>query len=282
MIYGLVSFSYVLNPSSFGELNNPSSVETISKNKEYKNMKKKYKNLLAHFINNSNCLRLYLFYLKNIFSNKSMSWIEKYQLIKIYYKFHIVHLLYNNKEDIHSNNKLNIITQKELFVEYRNFFSKLIDTHPPKEQNNETAFELLKSVLILLIYEHKITIPLIILNESKEVNISKDKRNKEINKSKYKKNENQRNTIKSEDKSILEEITFFSSLSLEIMKNQLKNNSCLNNSLSYTNPKVQLEKIEEIETSNDKLMLDTFSEDKNHRSYHSELTENITNINNRE
>ena len=283
MVYGLVSFSYVLDPSSFGELNNPSSVETISKNKEYKNMKKKYKNLLAHFINNSNCLRLYLFYLKNIFSNKSMSWIEKYQLIKIYYKFHIVHLLYNNKEDINSNksqintfkseksNKLNIITQKELFEEYRNFFSKLIDTHPPKEQNNETAFELLKSVLILLIYEHKITIPLIILNESKEINISK-----------YKKNENQRNTIKSEDKSILEEITFFSSLSLEIMKNQLKNNSCLNNSLSYTNPKVQLEKIEEIETSNDKLMLDTFSEDKNHRSDHSELTENKTNINNRE
>ena len=280
MIDGLVSFSYVLDPSSFAELNDPSSVEAVSMNKEYKNLKKRYKNLLGHFIFNSNSLKLYLFYLRIIFSNQNMSWIEKYQLIKIYYKFHIVHLLYNDKEDKDSNksqintfksdksNKLNIFSQKDLLKEYRNSFSKLIDIYPPKDQKNETAFELLKSILILLIYEHKISIPLMIINESKEINNLKEKRS-----------ENQKNTIKSEDKYI-EEITFFSSLSLEIMKNQSKNNSCLNNSLSYTNQKTKLEKVNEIEISNDKLMLDTFSEDKDERSDHSELMENKTNINN--
>ena len=280
MISGLVSFSYVLDPSSFAGSNNPSSIEVVTKNKEYKNLRKRYKNLLAHFIFNSNSLKLYLFYLKIIFSNQNMSWIEKYQLIKIYYKFHIVHLLYNDKEDKESNksqintfkneksNKLITFSQKDLLKEYQNSFSKLIDTYPPKEQKNETAFELLKSILILLIYEHKISIPLMILKESNETNIFKEKRN-----------ENQRITIKSEDKSI-DEITFFSSLSLETTKNQSKNNSSRNNSLSYTNPKTKLEKSDEIEISNDKLMLDTFSEDKDERSEHSDLMENKTNINN--
>jgi hypothetical protein len=198
-------------------------------------MKKAYKNLMKNFILNSNSLKLYINYFQNIFSNKRSGWTAKYELIKIYYKFHKVQTLYNDNENKDSNkfsinnskkeksNINDIGLETELLNEYQNSFIKLVDIQHQKDQENSISLELIKAILILLIYEHKIIIPLNIFNDKGESSNKNEKKN----------DFQRRSSIKSDDKSG-EEITFFSSFSLEQIKTQVKNNLSMSYSLSTT------------------------------------------------
>ena len=277
----LLSFSFVLEPNSFDEYNNKPSGTTLETNEEYKKMKKQYKNILITFLQNADNLKLYYYFIQKIFSNQYSSWREKYKLIKIYYKNHIVHLLYNNKDIKNSNkflvnlfkkgknNNKNDFTPNELLNEYKSSLLKLIELLPPTEPNSEISFELSKAYLILLIYEHEYIIPLNMYKERKEALNLKEKRSENDT------------SFKSDDKS-KDDISFFSSLSLEQMKNQSKSNISLSNSLSYYNISAKYAKIDDMEFSNDKLSLDNNSEDKDDTNQSFELIEEKNSINNKE
>jgi len=277
----LLSFSFVLEPNSFDEYNNKPSGTTLETNEEYKKMKKQYKNILITFLQNADNLKLYYYFIQKIFSNQYSSWREKYKLIKIYYKNHIVHLLYNNKDIKNSNkflvnlfkkgknNNKNDFTPNELLNEYKSSLLKLIELLPPSEPNSEIPFELSKAYLILLIYEHEYIIPLNMYKDRKEALNLKEKRSENDT------------SFKSDDKS-KDDISFFSSLSLEQMKNQSKSNISLSNSLSYYNISAKYAKIDDMEFSNDKLSLDNNSEDKDDTNQSFELIEEKNSINNKE
>ena len=283
MLKELLSFSFILNPNSFDEYNNKRVGTTLKTNEKYKKLKKIYKKLIITFIQNADNLKLYYYYIKYIFSNPFSSWNEKYQLIKIYYKNHIVKFLYNdnknkasNKSRFNSkkgkNNINNILTRNELLNEYKTALSKLVEIIPQKEKNNEYYFELSKTFLILLIYEHEYIIPLNIYNESKESLNSKEKRKENLN-----------FPFKNEDGTKVD-INFFSSNSLDQIKNQSKSNVNIsfNNSLSDYNLSLKYVKSEEMEISNDKLSLDNFSEEKEDINQSFELSENKSFNNNKE
>ena len=279
IIKELLIFSYVLDPISFDEYNKKPAGTTNSTNKEYKKMKKAYKNLMKNFILNSNSLKLYINYFQNIFSNQRAGWTAKYELIKIYYKFHKVQTLYNDNENKDSNkfsinnskkeksNKNDIGLETELLNEYQNSFIKLVDIQHQKDEENSISLELIKAILILLIYEHKIIIPLNIFNDKKESSNIKEKKN----------DFQRRSSIKSDDKSG-EEITFFSSFSLEQIKTQVKNNLSMSYSLSTTLLTAKSGK-EEFEVNNYKL--ENLSYDKDNQSDSFELKDSASiNINN--
>ena len=259
----LLSFSYILDPISFDEYKNNPSGTTTPNNKEYKKMRKQYKNLLSNFIQRANSYETYLNYIQNIFSNQNFSWTEKYNLIKIYYKFHIVESLYNNEKENKKVNKftLNIsknekrnknifVSEKDIYYEYQNIFNTLINTPPPKDKKSEMSFELIKSIICLLLYEHKTIIYLNSFNEKKESLSSKDL------KLPLKIEENPK-----------ENFYFFSSLLMDKTRNKTKNNNNIiyNPSGSFSIGS-KLFKIEEMEInnenneSNDKISLDNYSE----------------------
>ena len=113
------------------------------------------------------------------FDNKNSSWTEKYELLKIYYKFQNVQLLFNDKQGKESNilfnifkkdknNKKSIFTGKKLLKEYQNYFKELIDETVTKDEKNETSLELIKAIFIMLIYEQNILFELNVLNDNKE------------------------------------------------------------------------------------------------------------------
>ena len=101
------------------------------------------------------------------------------------------------------------------------------------EPNSEISFELSKAYFILLIYEHEYIIPLNMYKERKEALNLKEKRSENDT------------SFKSDDKS-KDDISFFSSLSLEQMKNQSKSNISLSNSLSYYNISAKYAKIDDM------------------------------------
>ena len=259
----LLTFSYILDPVSFDEYKNNPGGTTIPNNKEYKKMRKQYKNLLSNFIQRANSYEIYLNYLQNIFSNQNFSWTEKYNLIKIYYKFHVVESLYNNEKENkkvnkpslnifknEKNNKKNFVSEKDLYNEYQNIFNTLINTIPPKNKKSEISFELNKSIFCLLLYEHKSIIYLNSFNEKKESLSSKD---------------NLKFPIKIEEKQ-KENYYFFSSPLMDKTRSKVKNKNIIYNSSGSFNIGSNLFKIEEIEINkennenNDKLSLDNFSE----------------------
>ena len=277
----LLSFSFVLDPIFFDEYKNKPSGATLETNEEYKKLKKAYKNLIVTFLQNIDNLNLYYYFIKYIFSNPFSSWNATYILIKIYYKNPIVKLLYNDNINKAPNkfrfnfkkgksNNNNILSRNELLNEYKTSLSKLIEIIPQKDKNSERYFELSKTFLILLIYEHEYIIPLNIYNENKESLNSKDKRK-----------ENQNFSFISED-GTKADINFFNSNSLDQIKNQSKSNISFNNSLSDYNLSLKYVKSEEMEMSNDKLSLDNISEDKEHSNQSSELSENKSFNNNKE
>ena len=216
----IMEFYFILDPISFDINGNKPKGTTTSSNKEYKNMKKEYKNLLSIFIQNSNSLKLYITFLQNVFGNKNSRWVEKNELMKIYYKFHNVQCFYSDKDikDLNKlpsnflkrekNNKMSDFSEKDILKEYQSYFLKLIDVSEPKEEDDKNSLEMLKAILIMLIYEHKIIIPLNIINE-----------NNEASNIKFKRAEKRRSTIKIEDYNI-EDTTFFSSFSFGKRKSQ--------------------------------------------------------------
>ena len=263
----LLSFSFILAPVSFKTNHSDEGINSL--NKDCTNVQVQYKNLIGYFIENSYNLQFYVDFFQTLF-NQNSRWNEKYELVEIYYKKHKVQFMYNNiKENKDSNKSLlnifkkdknnskNISLEKELFNEYKRIFTKLIEISNLNDKKNEIIFEKLKSIFILLIYEHKMTIRLNIFNE----------KNKEHNNSQEKKNDNRRNTIKSEDNNI-ENLSFFSPFTIGQMKskpiNSLNSSPCI--------PK--LGKFEELETSNDEFVLDFSCEDKEDNSQSFEIIEN--------
>ena len=83
----LLSFIYILDPIAFDKYKNNPSETTIETNKEYKNMRKRYKNLLGTYFHYSDSLNPYINFFENVFLNQNLNLTEKYELIKIYYIF---------------------------------------------------------------------------------------------------------------------------------------------------------------------------------------------------
>ena len=219
MIYELLSFSFILDPISFDKYYGNPPKTTLESNKEYKKMKKSYKNLIITFIKNSSRLNLYAYYLQEVFSNQYSSWKEKYVLMKLYYKYHNVQSLYNNQRNNDSsilnifkrekNNKKEDISEKSLLQIYQNYFLNLIEISGTIDKYNETHFELTKTIFILLIYEYQIIFPLNKFIDNKESKI------------KAKNNIKRSVTFKSKDIN-KENISFFSSNLSPEQKEHLK------------------------------------------------------------
>lgn len=259
ILNGLLSFSFILNPIALDKYNNKLSGFTGNNDVDYKNMKREYKNLLKTFISKNNNFETYINYIQTA-CKKDKSILEKYKLMKIYYKNHDVNSIYGvnygeengskffgifNKGK--SNNRKYIMTEEDLLSVYKKRLSKLIDTSPIIEQKNEKSFELLKSIFILLIYEHQILIP---FNLSIK-NYNKDNLNMTFNK----------NDIGSSYNSSLNlptNISFFSTGALEKAKDKIKDTS--NSSLLNFTPPSKTAKSDEIESE---FILDISSEENN-------------------
>ena len=247
----LLSFSFILDQFSFDKYYNNPSGTTLNSNDEYKKMKKEYKNLIITFIQNSPNLKIYSAYLMNSFYNNESSWTEKYKLIKIYYQFNKVQILYNEQKNNDSNNgKNNNYSEKELLNDYQKYFSQLIEKSNSDYQESETPFELLKTLFILLIHELKIIIPLTIYKENNESN------------HKIKRTEKKSSTIKviKNTDNPIEKITFFNNLSL-----------------SSKSLEAKLGKKEEIEKISDKLCSNHSLEEIDFSNISSENKENKIN-----
>ena len=201
LIDKILSFSFILDSKSLDKFYDNPSGTTNSSNKEYKNLKKEYKNLIKNFIENSGKFKLYLYFLQKIFSNQDSSYAEKYKLIKIYYKYHKVQTIYSSLQQ-KKKMKIHDVSGKELLTEYKNNFLDLLETIEPLEQKYKKYFELLKSLFIMLIYDHEIIIPFNVLQENKKVN------------KKIKRNSKKSSTMKLEN-SFMENISFFSLPSVE-------------------------------------------------------------------
>jgi hypothetical protein len=173
----------------------------------------------------------------NTFLNNDSSWTEKYELLKIYYKYNIVQSLFNEQKNNDSNNSMsnnfkkekygknNNFSEKELLNDYQKYFSQLIEISVTDNQKSETSFELLKTLFILLIHELRIIIPLSIYKDNNESN------------RKVKRTEKKSSTIKAIRNEVnpIEYITFFNNLTLS--------------SKSFG---ANLGKIDELEKNNDK------------------------------
>jgi hypothetical protein len=127
---------------------------------------------LKTFISKNNNFEIYNYFIQTA-CKKDKSILEKYKLMKLYYKNHDVYSIYGvsiaeeNESKFFGifnkgkrNNKRYIMTHEDLLNVYKKRLSKLIDITPLIEPKNEKSFELLKSIFILLIYEHQILIPL--------------------------------------------------------------------------------------------------------------------------
>ena len=261
---GLLSFSYILVPESFDKYNNRKLGTTNKSNKEYKKLKTEYKKLIIHIIQNTSNLKLYSCFINEVIENKVSSWKEKYILIKLYYKFHIVQILYKNQDEKDSNisilnifkkdknNKKDNYSEKDILKDYQICLLKLIEISDSIAQKDEISIELLKVIFIVLIYEHKAIIPLNIYNENNDNNLKIKRSDKQITTIK---------SVKSED-SFLENINYFSNISF--------------NSTSFGS---KLGKVEEIEKNNEKILSYSSVEEKDISNQSSDVQENKININ---
>ena len=269
----LLSFSFVLNSISLDKHNNKPNDFTFKKNIEYRQMKKEYKNLIICFIRQCDSFNLYIQFI-NLVLKKNISIFEKYKLIKIYYENHNVQNIYDNyikeRKEIESNksffdifkkdkvsDKQNNNTHEELLNIYKKGLSKLINISPLIDSKNEKPFELLKSIFILLIFEHHLLIHFKSYNENL--------------------NNNNNDNLSNSNFSIpIEKINFFSKNALENINNnkakiKLSSNSLIN--LSSSNSKN--EKSDEFENTDIKL---DFSSEDNSQSFEKvELSKNNNN-----
>ena len=147
--------------------------------KEFKLMKGEYKSLIELIIKQNESIPFYLEYLKNVFQ-KNISIRIKYKLIKIYYKSNeTISLLYNifsddklEKFDENKDNKdksfwnifknkkepdkkriNNILSDDNLISKYGTFLTKVLSMRYQNNPLNDKYHELLKAILIQLIYE---------------------------------------------------------------------------------------------------------------------------------
>ena len=255
-IKGLLSFSYILTPDSFDKYNNRKQGTTIKSNNDYKKLKTEYKKLIIYVIKNTSSLKFYSYFLEEVMENQNSSWKEKYKLIKLYYRFHIVQSLYSSQDDSSSsifnflkrdkNNRKDNCSEKDILKDYQNYLVKLIDISESVSQKDEIIVELLKVLFILLIYEHKAMISLNFYNET------------DFNQ-KLKRNEKQ--SFRSED-SFIENINLLNNLSF--------------NSTSFGS---KLGKIEENEKNNEKLLSYSSAEEKDISNQSLDMQENKININ---
>jgi hypothetical protein len=139
------------------------------------------------------------------------------------------------------------MTQEDLLNVYKKRLSKLIDTTTLIEQKNEKPFELLKSIFILLIYEHQILIPF---------NLSINSYNKENLNLTF--NKGDLGNSSNSSINLPTNISFFSEGALEKAKDKIKDTS--NSSLLNFSPTSITAKSDEIETE---WVLDISSEENN-------------------
>ena len=263
-IKGLLSFSYILDPTSFIKYNNGKTESIIKSNEDYKMMKSEYKKIITYIIQHTCSFKFYSYFIDEVMENQNSSLKEKYKLIKLYYKYHIVQSLYSNQDKKVSNkhiihffnkdkkNKKDNYSEKDLLKDYQNYYTKLLEISDSITQKDETYLELLKVLFILLIYEHKEIIPLNVYNESNEFN------------QKLKRNEKPSSAIKSfkSEDSFFDNINFFSNISF--------------NSTSFGS---KLGKIEENEKNNEKILSNSSGEEKETPNQSSDLQENINSSN---
>ena len=274
---GLLSFSFVLNTYTLDKYNNKPNGYTFKKNIDYKQMKKQYKNLIICFIKQCDDFQMYIKFIEKV-CTKNISLLEKYMLIKIYYKNNDVLNIYNKfmtkkkisessksifdifKKEKEENNFIN--NEEDLLNEYIKNLSKIIKISSFIDPKDEKPYELLKSVFILLIYEHY----KIVQNSNKnEINIS-NKSIKSIN-------------------NFVEEILFFNNKRLYFIRdNKMNNKFSLSRNSSILNLSPLSSKEEEnknIENDDDnELILDFSSEDDNQSLDRNELLKNSISIKN--
>lgn len=259
ILNGLLSFSFILSPTELDKYNNKPIDFTGKNDIDYKNMKREYKNLLKTFISKNNNFEIYNNFIQAT-CKKDKSILEKYKLMKLYYKNHDVNSIYGLSIDGENeskffgifnkgkrNNKKYIMTQEDLLNVYQKRLSKLIDITPLIEQKNEKSFELLKSIFILLIYEHQILIPfnLSINNYNKEnLNLTLSK--------------NDLGSTSCSSLNLPSNISFFSAGALEKAKDKIKDTS--NSSLLNFTPTSKTAKSDDIENE---YVLDISSEENN-------------------
>ena len=276
ILTNLLSFSFILNPIALDRYNNKPSGFTGKNDIDYKNMKLEYKNLLKTFISKNNNFGIYINFIQEIFK-KDKSILEKYKLMKLYYENHDVNSIYgvSIEEENESKffgifnkgknqNKKYILTKEDLLNIYKKRLAKLIDITPLIEQKNEKSFELLKSIFILLIYEHQVLIPfnLSINNYNKEnLNLTLSK--------------NDLGNSSNSSINLPTNISFFSTGALEKAKDKIKDTS--NSSLLNLTSNSKTAKSDDIENE---FVLDISSEEnnKNLENEYKKINNNIENI----
>ena len=275
---GFLSFSFVLDSNAFDKHNNKPNGYTFKKNIEYKQMKKEYINLIKIFIKECSSFKIYAKYIENVCKN-NVNIQEKYKLIKIFYESHNVLTMYDNyikeKKEIELNKSFLDIFKKEklnekknndspevLLNEYKKYLTKLIDISSLLESKNEKYYELLKSLFMLLIYEHQVIIPYKLFT-NKESN-SKNK-----------------NDINNTNISLpFEQISFFSDRGIENLKERKSKTIQSNSSLLNLSPSsIKLEKSDDIENNNNDVIIDFSCED-SQSSEQLELNKNSSSNNN--
>ena len=150
-----------------------------------------------------------------------------------------------------NNDKKNNYTEEDLLNEYKKSLSKLIDISSLIDSINEKPLELLKSLFILLIYEHHLIILLKYTNNKENLNLNK----------------NELGSFSNSNSSLsIEKIFFFSYSVLAKFINKSKNILSSNTSLLNLSPSISKNyKSEEIEDTRE-LMLD-FSSEENSQSF---------------
>ena len=152
---------------------------------EYKELMVEYKKMLEIFFTECPDLNLYVEFIKSIAEEDNRNVKIKYKLLKIYYNSSVMKKIFYKEKTITSigkniTNLLNVFSIKEnphearkfirkdlLINEYQNSLGKIIDItnnlnsdNEPKDPNDKTIYyyELMKSLLIQLIYDHAIVI----------------------------------------------------------------------------------------------------------------------------
>jgi len=153
----LLDFYFILDKKQF------------ENNNEYKQMKHDYKNLLMIFVGQIMTIDLHHEYVQKVCGNQEYNILIKYKLMKIYYLYNNIKYIFSQEKNIIAeeilnypikrNKNTNILhktLQKEiLFKEYKKQLNILINNHNNiiKTEENLKYLELLKCILIQLIYE---------------------------------------------------------------------------------------------------------------------------------
>ena len=141
---------------------------------EYKIISKEYKNVLKIFIIQINTIELHCEYIDKVFNNQEINFLIKYKLMKLYYISNNIKYVYNQnsnydqKEKINSffgkfrrnkDNKIyNILLKEKLYNEYKNQFNYLLNINNYIEIEDKKYYELIKCILMQLIYEQSVLI----------------------------------------------------------------------------------------------------------------------------